>query len=290
MDAKKTGVFIAQLRKELGLTQKELADALNVSDKAISRWETGKGFPDTTLLKPLGDTLGVSVGELLSGERMAETEVRERTDEVIVETLRKPPKKWTFISIAVAFLAAAVLILALNRVPWQWRTVWPIYSDGYDLKINRLTQTVTDGTTVCDYTVAEEAGTYYISVTYPDGSTFSWSYYHNERGHLVIDEQKSADYDETKYLPGHVLMLGLRAVYFMDFGSHVSMEQLTWVLWSMLLIPLGFVILFFREHVMGLLFGWIFHRAELSCGGIIAGYVIGTAILTAGLVLFIGAL
>lgn len=290
MDAKKTGVFIAQLRKELGLTQKELADALNVSDKAISRWETGKGFPDTALLKPLGDTLGVSVGELLSGERMAETEVRERTDEVIVETLRKPPKKWTFISIAVAFLAAAVLILVLNRVPWQWRTVWSIYSDGYDLKINRLTQTVTDGTTVCDYTVAEEGGTYYISVTYPDGSTFSWSYYHNERGGLVIDEQKSADYDETKYLPGHVLMLGLRAVYFMDFGSHASTEQLIWVLWSMLLIPLGFVILFFREHVMGLLFGWIFHRAELSRGGIIAGYVIGTAILTAGLVLFIGAL
>ena len=68
MDAKTTGRFIAELRKQKGYTQKELAEKIMVTDKAISRWETGKGLPDTSLLKPLGDILGVSVGELLSGK------------------------------------------------------------------------------------------------------------------------------------------------------------------------------------------------------------------------------
>lgn len=49
MDPKTTGVFISKLRKERGLTQKQMADKLNVSDKAVSRWETGKGYPDTVI-------------------------------------------------------------------------------------------------------------------------------------------------------------------------------------------------------------------------------------------------
>ena len=70
MDAKTTGRFLAELRKEKGYTQKELGDKLMVTDKAISRWETGKGLPDTALLKPLSEILGVSVGELLAGKRV----------------------------------------------------------------------------------------------------------------------------------------------------------------------------------------------------------------------------
>lgn len=63
------GAFIAQLRKEQGLTQKELADRLNVTDKAVSKWETGKGFPDVKLLEPLARALGVSLVELMQGRR-----------------------------------------------------------------------------------------------------------------------------------------------------------------------------------------------------------------------------
>ena len=58
MDADATGRFIAELRKQKGYTQKELAEKLMVTDKAVSRWETGKGLPDTSLLSPLGDALG----------------------------------------------------------------------------------------------------------------------------------------------------------------------------------------------------------------------------------------
>ena len=69
MDCVRFGAFVAQLRKEKGLTQKELADLLHVTDKAVSKWETGKGFPDLKLLEPLAETLDISLVELLQGER-----------------------------------------------------------------------------------------------------------------------------------------------------------------------------------------------------------------------------
>ncbi len=89
MDAKRTGPFIAERRKLMGLTQKELAEKLQVTDKAVSRWETGKGLPETSLLKPLGSILGVSVGELLSGSTMAADHIKEQTDTILLESLDK---------------------------------------------------------------------------------------------------------------------------------------------------------------------------------------------------------
>lgn len=71
MDSKKIGSFIAQLRRENGLTQSELAERLEVTNKAISRWETGRGYPDVELLPVLASALGVSVQELLEGERLS---------------------------------------------------------------------------------------------------------------------------------------------------------------------------------------------------------------------------
>lgn len=67
MDNYVTGQTIKRLRESKGITQLELAEQIGVSDKTISKWETGKGFPDIALIEPLGRTLGVSVMELLSG-------------------------------------------------------------------------------------------------------------------------------------------------------------------------------------------------------------------------------
>lgn len=72
MDAKKTGALIAERRKALGLTQKELAGRLIVSDKAVSKWETGAGYPEVTMLPLLAETLGITVDELLAGEVRAD--------------------------------------------------------------------------------------------------------------------------------------------------------------------------------------------------------------------------
>lgn len=74
MDNLQFGAFVARLRKERNMTQKDLADALHITDKAVSKWETGKGFPDVKLLEPLARALGVSLVELMRGERL-ETEV-----------------------------------------------------------------------------------------------------------------------------------------------------------------------------------------------------------------------
>ena len=63
-----TGSVIKKLREEKGITQLQLAEELGVTDKAVSKWETGKGFPDITLIESLSQSLGVSVMELLSGE------------------------------------------------------------------------------------------------------------------------------------------------------------------------------------------------------------------------------
>lgn len=68
MDATKIGTFIAAERRAKGWTQRQLADKLQLTDKAVSRWETGKGLPDVSFLLPLAAALDISVGELLAGE------------------------------------------------------------------------------------------------------------------------------------------------------------------------------------------------------------------------------
>nr|MBQ8253047.1 helix-turn-helix transcriptional regulator [Lachnospiraceae bacterium] len=74
MDKEKLGLFVSQLRKEQNMTQKELAEKLGVTDKAVSKWERGLSFPDISLLEPLSDTFDVSVMELLQGKRLPNKE------------------------------------------------------------------------------------------------------------------------------------------------------------------------------------------------------------------------
>lgn len=73
MDHYITGAAIKRLREAKRLTQAQLAEQLCVSDKAVSKWETGKGFPDVSLLEPLANALQVSLPELLSGEQVINT-------------------------------------------------------------------------------------------------------------------------------------------------------------------------------------------------------------------------
>ena len=70
MDQAKTGRFIAARRKELGLTQRQLAEQLSISDKTVSKWECGGGLPEVGLMLPLCGALGVTVNELLAGRRV----------------------------------------------------------------------------------------------------------------------------------------------------------------------------------------------------------------------------
>lgn len=67
MDAKKTGKYISDSRKKQGLSQKELAEKLNITDKAISKWERGLSFPDISMLIPLSEILEITLYDLLTG-------------------------------------------------------------------------------------------------------------------------------------------------------------------------------------------------------------------------------
>lgn len=87
MDAQKFGTFIAQCRKEKGMTQSELAAKIMVTDKAVSRWERGKGFTDINLLLPLAEALEVSVFELMHSERQKEKAQIFQDDTVIVHLM-----------------------------------------------------------------------------------------------------------------------------------------------------------------------------------------------------------
>ena len=89
MDAKLTGELIARRRRELGLSQTELAERLHVTDKAVSRWETGWGTSAIDSLEPLAKELGLSVSELLGGKEMTREELLKTADGQILESLRK---------------------------------------------------------------------------------------------------------------------------------------------------------------------------------------------------------
>jgi transcriptional regulator with XRE-family HTH domain len=107
MDAKACGELIARRRKELGLSQGELAARLHVTDKAVSKWETGRGLPGIDSLEPLADELGLSVSELLSGKQLTPEELPKEAGGQIVESLRKGKRR--IIQGAGAMLAAGLL-------------------------------------------------------------------------------------------------------------------------------------------------------------------------------------
>ena len=124
MDAKKFGTFIATLRKENNMTQVELAQKPQVTDKAVSKWERGLGFPDINTIEPLADALGVSVLEIMRSERIAETEITQDTASAaladtfeLVKLQRKAERKSIF-KIAGGVAACLFLIFLIDGMGW----------------------------------------------------------------------------------------------------------------------------------------------------------------------------
>lgn len=109
------GKFIQELRKEKGLTQKELAEIIGVSDKTISKWENGNSSPDTSMLMSLSDALEVTVNELLSCERILPENYSMKAEETIMTLMKENEagKKVHYISkvIGILLVVAAFIIL-----------------------------------------------------------------------------------------------------------------------------------------------------------------------------------
>ena len=113
MDTIKTGNLIKELRTEKGLTQKELAEKLNVSTAAVSKWENGKGFPDISILEGLSAELEISITELIKGERTEENIEPDSVAKEIIEISKKEMKfekaRQIFVTSALSLTVAAVI-------------------------------------------------------------------------------------------------------------------------------------------------------------------------------------
>lgn len=120
MDLNKTGKFIALIRKEKGLTQRELAEKLNLSEKTISKWERGVGFPDISLILPLCKCLEIDANELMTGERLQDKQYRINAENNLLKLIDKtsPKLKYTIstISAIVTILITLGLILLAGFV------------------------------------------------------------------------------------------------------------------------------------------------------------------------------
>lgn len=125
MDAQKFGAFVAACRKERNMTQADLAIKIQVTDKAISRWERGVGFPDINTIEPLANALGISVLELMKSEKLKTNQITgEDATELITDTLsivksqRKQERKMVALILGITFVFVA-FILFFDNMQWQ---------------------------------------------------------------------------------------------------------------------------------------------------------------------------
>lgn len=115
MDQIKIGKFIAQVRKEQSFTQRQLADMLGISDKTVSKWETGNGMPEVSLMMPLCELLHINVNELLSGKRLEDSDYKKNAEENMMDFVkeREESKKKIILS---GIVCALTIISGLTLV------------------------------------------------------------------------------------------------------------------------------------------------------------------------------
>ena len=133
MDAHKFGNFVAITRKENHMTQAELASKLQVTDKAVSRWERGLGFPDINTLEPLAEALGLSVLELMKSERIRETDMQctdasvvlsDTIKEVGMQRLQERKQERKIIAVSVVLtMVLSFFVLLMDNVGWSVQNV-----------------------------------------------------------------------------------------------------------------------------------------------------------------------
>ncbi len=123
MSQETIGKFIAACRKEKGLTQKQLAEKLNITDRAVSKWETGKSIPDAVIMLDLCKILGISANELLSGERIAMENYQKKAEENLVELQQKADnaqKSWHLLVKLVVLILGVLFIVKYGIGSRTW--------------------------------------------------------------------------------------------------------------------------------------------------------------------------
>ena len=136
MNQLKIGRFISGCRKEKNLTQMQLAEKLCITDKAISKWERGIAMPDVSIMVELCDILGVSVNELLSGEKICMENNEQKNEQLLLEMAKELEKKsktiwnamWTIMTVSIIGLLGGLAIIAffMPEGPWMLVAIFAI--------------------------------------------------------------------------------------------------------------------------------------------------------------------
>lgn len=111
MDQIRIGRFIAEARKLQNLTQKQLAELLCISDKTVSKWERGKGLPEVSLMLPLCGVLNITVNDLLSGQRVSETNYQKKAEENMMSLIKENEENKK--RMAVSVICGVITIIAV---------------------------------------------------------------------------------------------------------------------------------------------------------------------------------
>ena len=209
MNTEQTGKLIAELRREQDLTQAQLAERIHVSDKAVSRWETGRGYPDLGNLEELAEALGVTVAELIKGERLPDAVPKEELKQItakgisLTEALLSRRRN---VNLLLGFLVGLVLLtLAVVHL------TSPIYID--DAAQAVTVEELPDGRVVA--TLAPEAAGYQIEDV--DGDRFlscyrtRWSDMTGPAGRTMVYLGKKDELGRVYYYPsadGDALLYG----------------------------------------------------------------------------------
>lgn len=150
MDLIKIGKHIAGKRKELGMTQKQLAEKLGMSDKSVSKWERGVCLPDVSLYTSLCETLGISINEFLAGEDIQEENIVQRSDETIIEVVTESKYKqkrlkrlvYALLPLSLAALLAAGVCLFLHNRPQNY--IVPVERNSIEMKTAEMLSDTND--------------------------------------------------------------------------------------------------------------------------------------------------
>ena len=131
MDQVKIGKFISECRKKNNLTQMQLAEKLNITDRAISKWENGKAMPDSSIMLDLCNELKISVNELLSGEMISMGNKNEKQEQLLLDMAKEVEQKnkiiwtsmWVIMVVSITALLAGVLISAFLIPEGIWQLI-----------------------------------------------------------------------------------------------------------------------------------------------------------------------
>ena len=133
MNQEKIGKFIAECRKNKKLTQSELSEKLGVTDRSVSNWENGKNMPDLSLFRPLCEILGITINELLCGEKLKKEQYQGRFEENIVNTIDYSTKRITkynqLISLILIIFGLFISITAIMIFPSEssWGSIYSVF-------------------------------------------------------------------------------------------------------------------------------------------------------------------